>query len=236
MQVHCPRCQAKVLADDLDLSSLLAKCRGCHSVFSFRDQLGADDPALAAAAPAKPRPPLPERFVLEEQGSDFVVHWRWWRPALIGLIVFACFWDGFLLFWYGIAFSTDSPLIMKVFPLLHVAVGVGITWYLVASICNRTHVSVVGGKLSVAHSPVPWFGNREIAPGGLKQLYVSERTGRTNNRVTYSYDVMAVLDGGKEVALLRGFDSPDQALWLERRIEEGLGIADRKMGNEYRAA
>lgn len=35
MQVHCDTCNAMIRADDMDLSTGLAKCRFCHSVFAL---------------------------------------------------------------------------------------------------------------------------------------------------------------------------------------------------------
>ena len=45
--------------------------------------------------------------------------------------------------WYGIAFAADTPLIAKLFPLLHVAMGIGLTYFTLAGLVNRTTVEVI---------------------------------------------------------------------------------------------
>ena len=50
-----------------------------------------------------------------------------WSPSRSGArltVLFTCVWCLFLVFWY--AASVRGPLIMKLFPLLHVGVGLGL--------------------------------------------------------------------------------------------------------------
>ena len=68
------------------------------------------------------------------------------------------------------AFQVDAPWIMKVFPIAHVAVGVGLTYYTVAGFVNSTVLRVSEGQLAVRQGPFPWPGNRTLHTSDLDQL------------------------------------------------------------------
>ena len=175
---------------------------------------------------------MPLRFEVD-QSRGFEVSWRWFRPRYIFLAFFCVAWDSFLLTWYGAAFAMeDSPLIMLIFPLAHVAVGVGLTYFVLAGFFNRSRVSVRQGSLRVAHGPVPWPGKLEIPVGSLQQLYCKEKVSRSKNGTQYRYVVHAVLKNGRQRKLLSGLDQLDQALWLEQELEASLGIRDRAVPGE----
>lgn len=234
MTIHCPQCRSKVLADDLNMQALAGMCRSCHAVFSILDQLPAGDPVREAAPAARAEVPMPGKFKLERAGSDFVIVWDWKTPAMWFLVLFCIFWDGFLLFWYSMAFGTDSPLIVKIFPLIHVAVGLGLTYFVVCMFVNRTFVGVAGGNLTVTHTPLPWPGNRVMPAADIEQLYCFERVHRGKNGTSITYEVNAVDRGGRKVKLVGGLQEAEQALFLEQEIERALGIADRRVPGELR--
>ena len=74
-----------------------------ESVFSF---LRADTVVQPAAKPTGRLPaPKPNRFVVEEFGSELTVSYRWFTPALFFMVFFCLFWDGLMVMWYSIAIS-----------------------------------------------------------------------------------------------------------------------------------
>jgi hypothetical protein len=121
---------------------------------------------------------------------------------------------------------------MLVFPLLHLAVGVFLTYYTVAGIYNRTIITVGQGTLSIQHGPLPWPGSRVLQASEISQLYCEENTSRGRNGPQTSYRLSAVTSDNKKINLLTGFDSPDSARFLERQVEEWLGIRDRRVEGE----
>ena len=66
MKIDCPECGARVLADDLELSSKMAKCRACNAVFSFAE---AARPAQAELARPRTRAPQPEGITVREESE-----------------------------------------------------------------------------------------------------------------------------------------------------------------------
>jgi hypothetical protein len=176
--------------------------------------------------------PIPDHITMEHTPGGLTFTYNWFSAGYIFLAMFALFWDGFLVFWYSIAFSQGAPWIMFVFPLIHVSVGVGLTYTALAGFYNRTIVTVGMGKFSIQHTPLPWPGNRMIPATDLIQLYSEERVTRSNNGTRITYQLSAISTQNKKIKLLSGLNSPDEARYLEHAIEEQLGIKDRPVEGE----
>lgn len=229
MNLHCKQCEKPIAAGDINLDRALAKCAACNAVFSFADQIEGDNDARKVDRAAVG---LPENMRDESSGYKLRLVRRWFSPAIFILLIFCFLWDGFLVFWYSMAFKEGAPLIMKVFPILHVLIGVGLTYGVVCGFVNRTEVEVEGGELRVRHGPLPVPGNRRLAADDLQQLYTRERLRRNRNGHSYQYEVRAKTRGGKSVSLLSGLSDPELALYYEQRIEQFLGIKDEPVRGE----
>ena len=158
---------------------------------------------------------------------------RWFSCVFIFLAFFCVFWDGFLVFWYSIAFGAGAPLIAKLFPILHLALGIGLTYFTLAGFVNRTTIEVASDELTIQHGPLPWFGNHRLPVDQLEQLYSRQVVNQgKNGRISYSYKVNAVTREGKKITLLSGLTESDQALFVEQQLEQHLGIKDRPVPGE----
>lgn len=231
MQLNCPHCRRAIPAGDINVQTSIAKCSMCSAVFGFADRIPG-----AQAAYRKEAIEMPKRFSIEREGPDILIAFRWFSPLFIGLLLFCVFWDAFLAFWYYLAFTKGGPLMMKLFPLIHVSVGVGLTYYVIAGFVNRTLIRVGPGELSIRHVPLPWPGGKTVARAELEQLFCEEKVHRGKNGVSYTYDVSAVLRGASRVKLVTGLQSPEQALYIEQQVECFLGIKDRPAPGEMRPA
>jgi hypothetical protein len=191
---------------------------------------------LKAPKSDAPEVPIPERFTVTHTANEFTVTWRWWRAHLVFLLFFVIAWDAFLLFWYFGA-PSGGGLIFMIFPIAHVAVGIGLTYYVLTGFVNRTLIGVQHGRLRIHHGPLPWRGNRKIPRDELRQLFVTEQTHRNTNKsghisVTSSWNLCAMLETGRELTLLKRLETKGQAQWLEQVFEEHLGISDRRVAGE----
>jgi hypothetical protein len=248
MRLFCPLCGSLIPAEDMNLDTGLAKCRECDNLFGFAeaahspDVAGRRDAASVTASAGSaggsgselgailPRPP---QMRVEEWGGAWRVSWRWFKWDYVGLLLFCVFWDGFLVFWYTLAFTQGGPLLMKLFPILHVAVGVSLTYTVLAGFLNRTRIEVSpAGELTVRHFPLPWARNRSIPAGQIEQLFCEESSWRNNNRRTFH--LSAALVGGRKVCLVSSFNDPGEAKFLEQQIERQLRIKPRPVVGEYR--
>ncbi len=247
MRLDCKQCGARIRAEDVDLGRVLAKCRACDAVFDFGNCVAR--PAAAATTSRRPPVPAPARVTAHEEPAPgppehgayrgaparrgaLTIERRWFSPHYLFLALFCLVWDSFLFSWYGMALRAEGPIVWLVvlFPLLHVAAGVGLTYSTLAGFFNRTVLRVTDAELDIRHGPLPWPGNRRVAAGDLKQLFCEERVG---NKGSKSYHLSALRGDGSKLRLLT-LPAPDQALFIEQRVEERLGIADVEVGGEYR--
>lgn len=151
--------------------------------------------------------------------------------------MFAVFWDAFLVFWYwNVVRDPEAPLVAKLFPIGHAAVGVAITWYVIASWCNTTTLRLGYDRLATSHAPVPVLSKKhDVDAARIEQLSVEEKVTHTKNGTSRTYKVRAHLIGDETFDLVT-FDRPEEARWLEREAERFLGLADRRVEGEYAAA
>lgn len=99
---------------------------------------------------------------------------------------------------------------MIVFPIAHLAVGVGLTYYTLAGFLNHSQVIVDRDIFSIRHGPLPWMGNLRVPVSHVKQLYCKESPGKKDGSITYQMSV--VLKDGRKKDLLSNLDSPEICL------------------------
>lgn len=237
MKLYCPTCNREIPAADINIRLAAAKCATCNTVFQFQDQLEPVSAPRSAALPV----PAPKKFIIEDFGSDLTIRWRWYSHAVWALLFFCLFWDGFLIFWYGMMFFAGKNmrgeagwfwLLPILFPLLHVAVGVGLTYFVLCSFINRTVIRVTGGELTVRHGPLPWGGNRTVSTFDVTQLYCTEKVRSNRRGYSTSFELNALLSDGEKVNLLTAIEELDQALFLEQKLEQHLKIEDQRVPGE----
>jgi hypothetical protein len=170
--------------------------------------------------------PMPANVMVNHTGTGLELAYRWYTSKFIFLAVFCLFWDGFLVFWYSMALGGEMEMMAILFPLLHVAVGLGLTYYTLAGFLNKTLVTVNPGEITIQHLPLPWFGNKVVQSTQLKQLYTEEIVRHGKNGTTITYRLNTVTHDEKKVKLVSGIDSKDTALFLEQGVEKYLGIKD----------
>jgi hypothetical protein len=122
---------------------------------------------------------------------------------------------------------------MIVFPIGHVLVGLGLTYYTIAGFINHTFITVNRQWLTVVHGPLPWFSNKHIEIAQINQLYAEEVRSQSSRRGTsFSYQLNAILQDNIKLKLLAGLPSADVALFLEQCIEEYLLLKDKPVIGE----
>lgn len=176
--------------------------------------------------------PMPENISIEKRGFGLMLTYRWFSTKFLFLAPFCLFWDGFLVFWYYKVFTEGAPLVAILFPLIHLCVGIGLTYSTIAGFVNRTVLNVSKEFISIVHRPLPWLGNKTIPGYSITQLYVEEVVRTTRRGASVSYRLNAITNENKKVKLASNLDSHDTAIFLEQEIESYLGLQDRKVPGE----
>lgn len=225
----CPSCASAIQEADLDLTRGLAKCSYCGSVMNLTASFGGG----SREGQGRREPvALPKRMTFAKTLHGIEITRSWYTHVVWGLVIFCLFWDGFLVFWYATAFATDAPTPALLFPLIHVTVGLFLSYYVVASFVNTTRVAVERGMVRISHGPVPWPGGRELAGMNLRQLFCKEHISRSKNGVTVTYQLWALHEDGSTKTKLLANMELEQALFFEQELEKALGIQDRPQPGE----
>jgi hypothetical protein len=225
----CQACGAPFESGSVDRARGLASCRFCHAVTAVPA-----DPAAAAAPATRELVAMPRGMrILPLRGGEWVLERRWWAWPVLALCAFAVVWDGAVLFVASMFWASGGPWFFRLFPLIHVGVGVLLTYACLAFLVNTTRVAATHGSLTVRHGPLPWRGSRTLPVSSIDQLYAVARTTRDSDGDTQStYSVRVKRKDGTTIDLLTGLFTAEQALYVEQEVERRLGIVDRPMAGE----
>lgn len=183
---------------------------------------------------------IPEKIEIHREFQHLLIVRKWFGFRFIVLTLFVIVWDAFLLGWYASLLSFSLPsgpgLLFALFPLLHVAAGIGLTYYTLAGYLNRTTIDVEPNALTIRHGPLPWWGNQDVSSRQLKQLYCKrdDHGGNGYRRGYPAYSVHAITEEGRNIKLLSGLDTSEQALFIEQEVEKFLRIEDKPVKGAIR--
>ena len=186
---------------------------------------GPDETPVQRRAPVA----LPKGMTFERTLHGMEITRAWFTPAAFGLVLFCVLWDGFLVFWYFTVAKTGAPGIAMLLPVVHVVIGLALSYFAAASFVNRTRVSVERGVLRITHAPLPWPGPRGLGTAQIRQLFCKRHVSRGKSGVRISWQLWALSDNESRRKLLSSLEL-DQALYLEQELEKALGIHDRPVG------
>jgi hypothetical protein len=180
------------------------------------------------------RAPRPGNVTIDQEADALRLAYRWFSAKYVFMAFFCVAWDGFLVFWYGIALSQKVGLgnFMIWFPIAHVAVGIGITYSTLAGFVNRTVVRVSSSAVTVRHGPLPWLGQKSVAASDIGQVYRQQLISTSSRGgSSVSYQLSVATHDQRKIDLLK-CDSSDTALYIEQEVERYLGIGDRPVAGE----
>ncbi|MEI6537881.1 MAG: hypothetical protein WCN98_21250, partial [Verrucomicrobiaceae bacterium] len=230
VSLKCPNCGSVLRAEDYDMTTGIIRCSYCKALATLPGP-----GAAAVSVPFHPRQeiPMPPRITCQDDGTNMVITRRWRSAIVFFLIPFCIAWDSFLIFWYGMAFSGNAPWIMIIFPVGHVAVGVGLTYFALATMFNRTVIMAGQGSLRISSGPVPWGRNIDMSSSDIDQIFCKAKTRRNDNDSSPAYEVWALLHNGSTLRLLGSDADQDQALFIEQKLNKAFGIRRRPVPGEF---
>ncbi len=120
------------------------------------------------------------------------------------------------------------------FPILHLAVGAGLTYFTLAGYLNSTVIDVDGNVIRVRHGPIPWWGNHRLSSKAIIQLYSKHEHWSNYTSSIDAFQVRAITNARRNLLLVSGLDHAEQALFIEQEIEKFLNIEDRPVRGEIR--
>lgn len=242
MQVQCPQCSEMLRAEDMNLETMVGRCRRCHALVNLWDFIPGDARPTPRGSQERirPRAARPLWMVVENEGTQLRISWRWFSWPIWFLVFFCIAWDSFLVFWYCMGINQPGmPWIFYVFPIGHVAVGVGLTYFTLACLINRTELVADHDQVRIGHGPLPWRGNVSLPAQEIAQVYVAPAYAGIVwwlhmggfQRSGFGATLKVLLRDGSSRTLVTLTDS-EAAFFLEQEIEKFLGISDEPVAGE----
>ncbi len=176
-----------------------------------------------------------DRLEIEEYSDYFSVKFSWFTPMTYFILFFTIIWNAFLFFWYSMAIGMGAPLMMVIFPLIHVAVGFFLLHKTLTGFFNKTNLVIDSDLLTVRHGPIPvWKKDFDIPVGSIEQLYVKQNVHKNDNSTSFTYELMAKMYSGITRPVLNvGVLEVEEVRSIEAYIEKYLGIIDHPVKGEY---
>ena len=181
---------------------------------------------------------IPDGIKIDKNFQGLSITRKWFGLKFILLTLFVVIWDAFLINWYAMALSSSFQsafdVMFIVFPLLHVALGMGLSYYVLAGYLNKTMIDVDFNSITIRHGPIPFWGNQKVPSKTITQLYCKREDYFGSYRSFGTFAVHAITSERRNIKLLAGLDSSEQALFIEQEIEKFLSIEDKPVKGEIR--
>ena len=231
LSLICPQCGGQ---SSVEPSETKVKCRYCgnesllippaHALQTQTESLNAPN--------ERPQWSKPSSVKFRYEGGRIVLSYRWFSAKYFFLLFFCIFWDGFLFTWYGTALHGTHGglgLAFLLFPMIHVAVGIGLSYTTIAGFFNTSELSLDRQAFHIKHFPLPWPGTRNIQATQLDQFFVAKTV---SDKGQASYALNVLLKDGSRVKLLGGLESPEVGEYIEQQLEKWGHITDRRVAGE----
>lgn len=178
---------------------------------------------------------VPEGMTLQHDEHSLRVRWRWFTFEASAVALVCALFVGAALALYNetkSSYAYDSlwPILFLI--LCFLGVSMALLYYSLALLINATTLTIQNGLLSIQHAPLPWWGNRTLPAEEFEQFYCKQRVSRGKYRLFFTYELHAILRNKQRIKLLSGISEIEKVLFLERLIEDHLGIVDRPVLGE----
>lgn len=211
---------------DIDLRRGIGVCRPCGEIVPL-PSAGAG-PFVAPTAAAVVYRPEDFRIVEETTDSRYAAAIAPSRLAALPMLFFALFWDGFMIVWYTIAI-TGGIWPMALFGLLHLGVGVAMTYGVLVKLFNTTRLRIENGRLTFGSGPIPKRGKVDLPVDAIDSFTVGSKVQTTKRSERLAYFIEANLAEGTKKQLSLDVDDQPSLEYACYRFNEALANAKRRI-------
>ncbi len=228
MKVTCPSCSGPL--ENIQADKNTGECPSCKQSFAidqlFLQQYNTDHKEVQG--------PLPGiSFEQFEVGYHIDVVWREignWKMRLIFGAIATPILTIIVLWTLG-----DSVIVTLLMGLLTLVAGTSLLQGLQLYF-GRSTIRLSNDQLHIAHV-FPMFYQNDIMTIGkheIEQLYVTQNDGgKLNDRQLFEYSLMIRTTEGKRHHLFRCLKTPEIAHFIERSLEQQLGLPDFMVSGEF---
>ena len=126
----------------------------------------------------------------------------------------------------SIIYASTSSTEAFLSAVVQYGIGVIVTYYALTGWFNRTHIMVSPELIGVRHRPLPWRGNINVEVPDLRQFYSKKKAHAKTTGVYFTYEVWAVTNRDRNIRIVRGLHTQEQATYIEQQMGKYLGIQD----------
>lgn len=227
MQLVCPKCGVAITGADIDLGRGIGVCRPCGELVPL-PSAGVGGPFIAPTAAAVVYRPEDFRIVEDTSDTRYVAAIAPSRLAALPLLFFALFWDGFMIVWYAIAI-TGHVWVMGLFGLLHLGVGIAMTYSVLVKLFNTTRLRIENGRLHFGSGPIPKRGKVDLPVDAIDSFTVGSKLQTTRNTERMVFFLEANLAAGTKKQLPLEVDDQPSLEYACYRFNEALANAKRRI-------
>jgi hypothetical protein len=173
---------------------------------------------------------IPKEISLNDSKRELTIKKKWFDygrvlQLFIAIILNIC--AGFVIYSLAQYNTSDSFLVgvimaMSVLALFFQVLGAWMLYQAICGLLNTTVIKVDHKTISIHFKPLPWFGAKTINKNDIVQLHVSERDYSDADLKHVSYQLQVILKDSDPIFLLKNLDTPEQAQFIEEKIEQYL--------------
>ncbi|QHT67557.1 hypothetical protein GXP67_13430 [Rhodocytophaga rosea] len=173
---------------------------------------------------------IPKEISLNDTHSELTIRKKWFEYGRLLQLAFAIIFNSCIGFFIYTLAQYDTNVRIFVAGIIAVSVialflqGLGL-WMLYQAICglfNTTVIKVDHSAISIYFKPLPWFGAKTINRQDIVQLHVSEKDYSDADLQHVSYQLQVILKNSDSIYLLKHLETPEQAQFIEEKIEQYL--------------
>ncbi|MBL1241724.1 MAG: hypothetical protein COB13_007725 [OCS116 cluster bacterium] len=170
---------------------------------------------------------LPAHMSIDYYDQYMHIQKKWFGIGTIILTVFLVIWIS--TFAALLAFADDELFdsiggVTYILPLCFITMNGYMLYTCVALWLNVTDIFVSQDLMEVKIGPLPWRGNLRRETASIKQFYIKKRVIRSKSSTKINFDVHFKENDDSDHVLVKGFEKHEVALFIERKVEQYLGI------------
>lgn len=219
-QICCPKCNAELTSDEMNIQEKIGKCGSCHVVFPFSNQLKELTTGQEVIKEKITRPAGVEMF---SHGNEMEISIQ--QPSVwLEWIMFGIYG---VLYLVGFILSIKNETIWPFITLFILPTVIFYIYYLRRKESHRLFITVNKDYLSILNRPKKLMKDLEYACTNIKQIYAHHRKDHGDWQVRM---IMDEGEGEKHVVLAK-MKSASMAKFIEQEIEAHLSIKDAEVKN-----
>lgn len=175
----------------------------------------------------------PDRVVVEDGPEGLTLTFKGSQPAFAIVLLVAMFFVSIPVVMIINSFSPGGLTLadMMFIPVFFLLAGLGLLYWSLVKMLNKTILTVNSLEISVRNTPIPWFGQRVLQVADVENIHCESYERRSQSgegmiTVTMSfllYRLCAKLTNGRRVVLLADLDKCYEALFINRQMGTRLG-------------